>query len=52
MTPNTDPNWMVLFIDSDNDSSTGWLGYDFAINRQMKDAATTVLERTRNGLPA
>ncbi len=49
MTPNTDPNWMVLFIDSDNDSSTGWLGYDFAINRQMKDAATTVLERTRNG---
>lgn len=28
------PNWMQLWIDSDSDAETGWLGYDLAVNRQ------------------
>jgi len=28
LTPSTDPNWMILLLDSDADPRTGWLGYD------------------------
>jgi hypothetical protein len=38
-------NWMVLFLDTDSDAKTGWLGYDFAINR----AAAGRLERNVGG---
>lgn len=27
------PNWMMLFLDIDGDATTGWLGYDFVVNR-------------------
>lgn len=27
-------NWMTLLIDTDSDATTGWLGYDFAVNYQ------------------
>jgi len=33
LTPKTDRNWMMLFIDVDRDKSTGWNGYDFIVNR-------------------
>jgi hypothetical protein len=33
LSPRTDPNWMILFIDADQNAKTGWLGYDFAVNR-------------------
>ena len=33
ITPHTDPNWMLLFIDVDGNPATGWLGYDFVVNR-------------------
>ncbi|MCL2347299.1 MAG: hypothetical protein FWC50_03450 [Planctomycetaceae bacterium] len=26
-------NWMMLFIDADGNHKTGWLGYDFIVNR-------------------
>jgi len=29
----TDGNWMILFLDTDCKTETGWLGYDFAFNR-------------------
>lgn len=32
ITPQTDPNWMMLFINSDSNFSTGWNGYDYVIN--------------------
>lgn len=32
LTPHTDPNWMMLFIDADRDKSTGWEGFDYAVN--------------------
>ena len=29
LTNSSDSNWMLLFIDADNNSTTGWYGYDF-----------------------
>jgi hypothetical protein len=41
ITPPDGTNWMVLFLDTDADAQSGWLGYDFVINR----AGVGVLER-------
>ncbi len=49
LTPRTDPQWMTLFIDADRDRATGWEGYDFVVNRTVKDPATAVLERNAGG---
>jgi hypothetical protein len=35
-------NWMLLFLDTDADVKTGWLGYDFVVNR----AGAGTLERS------
>ncbi len=45
LTPETDPNWMMLFIDIDRDKSTGWNGYDFIVNRRSPDAGGANIER-------
>ena len=45
----TDPDWMVLFLNTDRDHSTGWEGYDIAINRRIADDTTSVVEHTANG---
>ena len=45
ITPHTDKNWMLLLIDADNNSSTGWYGYDFIVNQSVKsDRATTLMQ--------
>jgi hypothetical protein len=49
ITPCTDPQWMLLLIDADGDHSTGWEGYDFIVNRTVRDAATSTLERNAGG---
>ena len=49
MTHFTDPDWMVLFIDTDRDPATGWEGYNFAINRRLQDSEFSVVEHTANG---
>jgi hypothetical protein len=45
MTPHTDPNWMLLFIDADRNKTTGWEGYDFAINLNVKSDTVTTLRQ-------
>lgn len=45
LTPSTDQNWMLLLIDADNNTSTGWYGYDFIINKNVVDAHATELMR-------
>ena len=45
LTPCTDPNWMLLFIDADHNPTNGWLGYDFVVNRSGVTAQRTTLER-------
>ncbi len=49
ITPHTDRHWMMLLIDGDNDPTTGWEGYDWIVNRQVKDATTSVLEHSKQG---
>jgi hypothetical protein len=45
ITPPGGTNWMILFLDTDTDAKTGWLGYDFVINH----AGTGSLERNVGG---
>ena len=45
LTPSTDSNWMLLFIDADQTRETGWEGYDFVVNAKVSDRKTTTLSR-------
>jgi autotransporter-associated beta strand protein len=38
-------NWMVLFLDTDQNHTTGWEGYDYAVNLGSRTASTTTLSR-------
>ena len=49
ITKHTDRNWMLLFIDSDQNSKTGWEGYDYLVNASVLNARTTTLQKTKNG---
>ena len=43
ISPRTGGNWMLLFLDVDRNSETGWLGYDYVVNLEvLSDTATTV----------
>ncbi|CAF3492513.1 unnamed protein product [Rotaria sp. Silwood1] len=41
----TDSNWMLLFLNVDTNYTTGWLGYDFVLNRAVLSFQETSLER-------
>ncbi len=41
----TGSNWMVLFIDTDQNHLTDWEGYDFVVNLGARNAATTTLSQ-------
>ncbi len=45
LTMYTGSNWMLLLIDADRDSATGWCGYDYLINKRVVDRKTTTLMR-------
>jgi len=45
LTPSTDPNWMLLFIDADRNKGTGWEGYDYVVNLGVKSATETTLKQ-------
>ena len=45
LTPHTGKHWMLLLIDADCNSATGWNGYDFLINEKIIDEKTTTLLR-------
>lgn len=49
ITPQTDPNWMLLFINTDLDPKTGWEGYNFIVNRKVMDSSVTLLEEWTTG---
>lgn len=49
LTPATDTNWMLLFIDADHNPKTGWLGYDFVVNHRAVRGDTATLERNLGG---
>ena len=39
-----DVSWMNLYLDIDNDPSTGWEGYDFVLNRN-RDGSSVSIEK-------
>lgn len=45
LTPYTGNNWMLLLIDADQNANTGWYGYDFLINKEVKSDHTTTLKK-------
>ena len=49
ITDHTDANWMLLFIDSDQDNNTGWEGYDYLINSSVNSGTSTNLMSTSSG---
>ncbi len=49
LTPCTDPNWMWLLIDADQNPATGWHGYDFIVNRSLEADGTAWLEKGIGG---
>lgn len=48
LTPKSDPAWMRLFIDIDNNKNSGWEGYDFVINR-INPGNKAILEKSDGG---
>ncbi len=44
ITAHTDPHWMMLFLSTDDQADTGWHGYNFVVNRVVRDATTALLE--------
>lgn len=44
ITPYTDRNWMMLLINTDGSSETGWAGYDFIVNRKIHNITETIVE--------
>ena len=45
LTPSSDPHWMLLFIDADQNAATGWEGYDYLINQRVLSTDRTTLMR-------
>ena len=49
ISPRTDHNWMLLFLDTDQDARTGWLGYDYVVNLEVRSDTTTTIKAWRHG---
>jgi len=49
ITAHTDSNWMLLFIDIDQNHNTGWEGYDYLINHQVINGRTTTVKKNTGG---
>lgn len=43
LTPWTDANWMLLYIDTDQRKETGWQGYDIVVNIRIIDKRNSVM---------
>jgi hypothetical protein len=48
LTPQTDPDWMLLYLNTPGKPSPRWLGYDFVVNRRV-GAKTASLEKNIGG---
>ncbi len=49
ITPRTDRNWMLLFLDADQNGATGWLGYDYVVNLEVPGDTQTTVKAWRDG---
>ena len=41
---------MLLLLDTDQDASTGWLGYDYIVNQAVFSGTETAIKRWQNGI--
>jgi hypothetical protein len=48
ITPFTDPMWMLLLLDVDQNAATGWLGYDYCVNHSVNDETSSLIKRWQN----
>ena len=49
LTQPTGNNWMLLYIDADQNPKTGWMGYDFVINMGGASGKTTTIRANIGG---
>lgn len=49
LTPHTDPKWMMLLIDTDQNTKTGWEGYDLLVNSSITSATESQCARWIDG---
>jgi len=49
ITSYTDNNWMMLFINADQNYANGWEGYDYVVNMAVNSATSTTLKGTSGG---
>ena len=49
LTPPAGTNWMVLFLDTDADARTGWLGYDTRVNANRPTPAQASVDHWKDG---
>ena len=49
ISPQTGTNWMLLFLDADKNGATGWLGYDYVVNRAISGPGNSLVEQWRDG---
>lgn len=49
LTSYRDPNWMLLFLDSDCNPATGWHGYDYLVNYSPVSSTVTTIRRSTGG---
>ncbi len=40
-----DSSWMKLYIDADSNGSTGWYGYDYVVNYEVKSGTVTTVAK-------
>ena len=49
LTPSSDPNWMLLYVDADRNKATGWQGYDVLIGLGGASPPQTPVAKWQNG---
>ncbi|MGC9467536.1 MAG: hypothetical protein ACP5HS_03005 [Anaerolineae bacterium] len=49
ISPYTDPYWMLLFVNGNQDKATGWEGYDFVVNLDVLDGSRTTVKASDGG---
>lgn len=49
LTPASDPNWMMLFVNANGRKDTGWEGYDYLINWPVLDDRRTTIAQNLGG---
>ncbi|TMM30631.1 hypothetical protein FDT66_07660 [Polaribacter aestuariivivens] len=45
LTSYKDDKWMLLFIDTDKNSNTGWEGYEYVVNYEIKSSKKSTLKK-------